>query len=480
METFAEYISQPWIYQTLTLTYVLSVITVIAVILGENRNPLKSLAWVTVLILLPAVGLVLYFFFGRSVKNKRMISRRNKRKLRRRERFAPARKAMETLPEPSHSIARLATGLTGSVFYTDNNLEFFSDGPTKFAALKADLMSARSSILLQYYIFEDDRIGNEIAEILIAKAREGVKVRVIYDHVGSLKVSRKFFRRMTEAGVQVFPFFRVTFPILSSRINWRNHRKLTVIDGRIGYIGGMNIADRYVDGGKNFDLWRDLHARLTGPAVMSLAHSFAVDWNFMGNDLIPEEPADVSVAGSGAGVQTITSGPMSHWNNVAHVFLRAIGSARERVFIQTPYFLPTESLIKALQSAALSGVDVRVMIPRRSDSRLLVLASRSYVSECLRAGIKFYFFEPGMLHSKLLIVDHDFASMGSTNFDFRSFEHNFEANLLIYSSKANAELTEIFKADLRESTRVLPAEWKKRSRSQRAIESVVRLLSPIL
>lgn len=462
------------------LTYMLSVITVIVVILGENRNPLKSLAWVTVLILLPAVGLVLYFFFGRNVKNKRMISRRNKRKLRRRERFAPARKAMETLPEPFCSIARLATGITGSVLYTENKLEFFSDGTTKFHALTRDLISARRSILLQYYIFEDDRIGSEIAEILIAKARQGVKVRVIYDHVGSLSVSRKFFRRMTEAGVEVYPFFRVAFPMLSSRINWRNHRKLTVIDGNVGYIGGMNIADRYVDGGKNFTLWRDLHARLTGPAVMSLAHSFAVDWNFMGNDLIPEEPMPEASEPAEALVQTITSGPMSHWNNIAHVFHRAISSARERVFIQTPYFLPTESLLKALQSAALSGVDVRIMIPRHSDSLLLIHASRSYVSECLRAGIKFYFFEPGMLHSKLLIIDHDFASMGSTNFDFRSFEHNFEANLLIYSPKANAELTEIFMADLKQSTRVVPAEWKKRSRVHRAIESVVRLLSPIL
>ncbi|MDE7388762.1 MAG: cardiolipin synthase [Muribaculaceae bacterium] len=462
------------------MTYALSVITVIAVIIGENRNPLKSLAWVTVLILLPAVGLVLYFFFGRSVKNKRMISRRNKRRLHRRESFRQGRKAMEVLSEQSQAIARSALGLCGAVYYPGNSIEFFSDGEAKFSSFRRDLLAASKSILLQYYIFEDDRIGTEIAEILKAKAREGVEVKVIYDHVGSLKVKSRFFKDMREAGVEVYPFFRVTFPLLSSRINWRNHRKITIIDSSIGYIGGMNIADRYLTGEPNFTMWRDLHARITGPAVSSLRHSFAVDWSFMGNPLLSDEHTVEKLPESGAGVQVVTSGPMNQWNNVAHTFLRAIASARQRVYIQTPYFLPTESLLKALQSAALGGVDVRVMIPMRSDSALLVHASRSYVTECLRAGIKFYFFEPGMLHSKLLIVDSEFASMGSTNFDFRSFEHNFEANLMIYSPEVNAKLTEIFMADLRHCHRVVADAWRARSPWHRAVESLVRLLSPIL
>ncbi len=479
MDAFAEYISQPWVYQTLMLTYGLSVITVIAVILGENRNPLKSLAWVTVLILLPALGLVLYFFFGRNIKNKRMISRRNKRLLRRRERYKPSRKAMMDLPDQLRSIARLANGLCGAIYYPDNSLTFFSDGTSKFNSLKRDLKAASKSILLQYYIIEDDKIGTEISDILIERATHGIDVKVIYDHVGSLKVKRKFFNRMREAGIEVYPFFRVAFPLFSSRINWRNHRKLTVIDGKIAYIGGMNIADRYIDGGQ-FPLWRDLHARITGPAVRSLHQSFAVDWNFMGHPLLSPGELPKAESGISAGAQTVTSGPMNQWNNIAHTFLRAIAGAHKRIYLQTPYFLPTESLLKALQSAALSGVDVRVMIPRKSDSMLLVHASRSYISECLRAGIKFYFFEAGMLHSKLLIVDHNFSSMGSTNFDFRSFEHNFEANLLIYSEEANLELTNIFLADQHLSTRVTPAEWRRRNRAHRMIESVVRLLSPVL
>ncbi|MDE5901333.1 MAG: cardiolipin synthase [Muribaculaceae bacterium] len=480
MEFIADYLSRPWVYQTLMFTYVLSVVTVIGVIIGENRNPLKSLAWVTVLMLLPAVGLVLYFFFGRNIKNKRMISRRNKRRLRRRERYKPSRRAIGALQEPAHSTARLVSGLCGAMFYPGNALRFFSDGTSKFEALLADLKGARTSILLQYYIFEDDRIGRQIADVLIERARSGVNVMVIYDHVGSFKVKPVFYRRMKDAGVRIYPFFKVVFPLFSSRINWRNHRKLTVIDGRIGYIGGMNIADRYIDGGSDFGVWRDLHARITGPAVRSLEHSFAVDWNFMGHPLIVSDYIPEAGEGVDASVQIVTSGPMDQWNNVAHVFLRAIGSARRRVYIQTPYFLPTESLLKALQNAALSGLDVRVNIPIRSDSMLLVHASRSYVSECLKAGVKFYFFEPGMLHSKLLIVDDDFASMGSTNFDFRSFEHNFEANMMIYSREANAELTAIFMADLKQSRRVTSAEWKSRGLLQRTVESVVRLLSPIL
>ena len=474
---FWEYIHQPWLYATLSATYALSIITVIVVILGENRNPVKSLAWVTILILFPAIGLILYFFFGRNVKNKRMITRRNKRRLRKTTTLPGRQKDPKGLPGPTRQVVRLANALTGVPYYPDNSVRIFSDGASKFAALKADLLAARQSINLQYYIFENDRIGQEIAEILMAKAREGVKVRVIYDHVGSVHVSSKFFKRMRQAGVEAYPFFKVAFIPLASRVNWRNHRKIVVIDNSIGYIGGMNIADRYIDGGK-FPLWRDCHLRITGPAIASLQYSFARDWNFMGRELIGEVP-EVTAPGS-VGLQTVTGGPMSQWNNLAHVFLQAIASARTRVWLQTPYFLPPESLVRVLQNAALAGVDVRVMMPRRSDSSILSLASRSYLTHCMQAGIKFYLFEPGMLHSKVLIIDDDLSSVGSTNFDFRSFEHNFESNVLIYSREVNAELRGIFLADQAKSARVKPDTWKKRPLVQRSLESVLRLLSPIL
>lgn len=476
---FWEHIHQPWLYVTLSLTYVLSIITVIVVIIGENRNPVKSLAWVTVLILFPAVGLVLYFFFGRNIKNKHMISRRNKRRLRRAVQL-PSGKLTHSrcLNERTSKLAKLATALAGSPVYTDNALEIFSDGASKFNALKRDLRSASNYINIQYYIFEDDQIGSEIADILIAKVRKGVKVRVIYDHVGSFHVNSTFFKRLRAAGVEAFPFFKVAFIPLASKVNWRNHRKMVIIDGRVGYIGGMNIADRYIDGGKKFELWRDCHLRVSGPAVAALHYSFARDWNFMGRELLDDFP--VPTPAGDVGAQLITGGPMSQWNSMSQFFLQAISSASRRIWIQTPYFLPPEYLIKALQNAALSGVDVRIMMPRRSDSLLLGLASRSYFTELLKSGVKFYLFESGMLHSKLIIIDDDLSTVGSANFDFRSFEHNFEGNLIIYSPEVNSRLQKVFLSDKAESTRIHGVAWKKRPLRQKIAESLLRLLSPIL
>lgn len=468
----------PWLYYCLMGVYVITIVVILCVVVLENRNPVKSLAWVTVLMLLPVVGIVLYLFFGRSIKNKRMISRRNRRKLKRMERGNPIDLRHVDVSQSSLAQARLARSLTGAYYYPDNRIDIFTNGKEKFAALLDDIRAARRTVNLQYYIFEDDNIGHKLAELLKEKARQGVKVRVIYDHVGSFHVKKRFFKELHRAGVEAYPFFKVKFPLLGYRINWRNHRKIAVIDGEKAYIGGMNVADRYIDGGR-FDSWRDTHLRITGPGVASLEYSFAVDWNFMGQPLITDTLSQ-RVASGQDGVQLITSGPTNQWSNVEMMFHKAISTATERVYIQTPYFLPTDGLLKALVTASLSQVDVRIMIPARTDSAILRYASLSYVTECLRAGIKFYLYKPGMLHSKVLIVDNDLTSVGSTNFDFRSFEHNFEANLFIYSSGFNARMTDIFLNDQRQCQRIVPADWKKRPRTHRVLESVLRLLSPIL
>ena len=470
-----------WITLVILAAYATTIIACIVVVLRENRNPIRSLAWVTALIFLPIVGLVFYLFFGRSLKNTRMISRHKKRRLMRATStrtvnlrnvdISPDRKQLIVL---SHTLAK-------AKFTVNNNIEIFTDGVSKFEALKKDLKAASQSILLQYYIFADDNLGNEIAEILIDKARQGVKVLVIYDHVGSFSTRTRFFEKMRRAGVDVHPFFRVTFPQLANRINWRNHRKLVIIDRAIGYIGGMNIADRYLHGTEDNPVWRDTHFRLEGDIVESMLLSFAIDWSFMGQPIPADtKPNPCSVVANRTGMQLVATGPVDSWDNLSLCFLKAISSAKRSIYLQTPYFLPTDALQHALEAAALAKVDVRIMIPERCDSKLLRLASFSYVSQCLKAGIKVYLYRPGMLHAKAMIIDEDLVAAGSTNFDFRSLENNFESTLFIYDRDVNRKMRDIFFEDIKQSTKLTFSMWHSRPALQRLWESIVRLLSPIL
>ena len=311
-------INMTWVYWVMVAIYAVTILSIIAVILSENRNPVKSLAWVTILLVVPAVGLVIYLFFGRSIKNTRMISRRKRRFLKKQSRYHKREYGDLHLSKESIQQIQLAKALSGSGYYDRNDVVVYNSGEDKFNAFESDLKSAQKFINLQYYIIEDDEIGNRIADILVERAKAGVEVRVIYDHVGSFKTKRRYFRRLEEAGVMAHPFFKVTFPSFGAKLNWRNHRKLCVIDGRIGYIGGMNIADRYIKGTK-YGVWRDCHLRVTGAAIEALQFSFAVDWSFMGQSL-PDEPqlVDADSLGSGnVGIQLVSSGPTSQWSNIA-------------------------------------------------------------------------------------------------------------------------------------------------------------------
>lgn len=465
--------------------YAALVVGVVVVILSQNRNPVKSLAWVTVLLLLPMVGLVLYFFFGQSLKNTRMMSRRNKRRLLNADAFKDKPWSLSSLPlEHKHQV-RLINALDHAHYYPAGEMKLYSKGSECLTDIMADIEKAQHYVNVQFYIVMDDELGHKFTDLLIRKAQQGVKVRLIYDYVGSYGTKKRFFKKLNRAGVEAHAFFRVIFPQFATRINWRNHRKAVIIDGKVAYVGSMNIADRYVTGG-DFDVWRDTAIRLTGAPVAGVQRNFAIDWSFMGQPLLIEgqpdqgesETPEAQVADS-EGIQLITSGPTGRWSNIAFAYFRAITGAKRRVYIQTPYFLPTEGLLKALQVAALGGVDVRVMLPRRSDSWLLTYASQSYLTECLQAGVKFYLFD-GMLHSKVIIVDNDFATLGSANFDFRSFEHNFEENVVVYSTRINEELTAQFFADMKRSQRVRLASWRRRPKMRKAKESILRLLSPLL
>lgn len=473
------------LYNVFMVLYVLMVLAVIVVVLGENRNPVKSIAWVLVLLLLPVLGLVIYLIFGRSLKGMKLISHSDLRDLRRLNNFPVHPEAEDGLTDDSRQLISMVNKLAGPHLFTGNDMQVFTTGQEKFDALKRDIEQARKFIHLQYFIIENDQTGTELIELLMRRAQEGVKVRVLYDYVGSFYVSSRVLKRMREAGIEVHPFLELTLAKMAFRINWRNHRKIVVIDGTVGYVGGMNIADRYVLGDKQWPIpWRDTHLRITGSAVAALQYSFAIDWNFTTRTLLTEEtkvtnepPSDPA---QGSIMQMMSSGPTNRWHNISFVFFKAITLAKRCVYIQTPYFLPSDALLKALQSAALAGIDVRLMIPRKLDSVMLSLATGSYIKECMLSGIKVYFYEPTVMHAKVVIVDDEFVTTGSTNFDFRSFEHNFEFNALIYSKEFNQLMKDQFEADMQQCTRLSMGKWKQRPLGQKALESIVRLISPIL
>ena len=474
------HLSTWFLFLAICLYFAIIIISVI-VVLRENRNPIRALSWVIALIFLPGVGLIFYLFFGRSLRGE-MLSQKNRRRLQ--HSFQPyGVKLQETdLRKEQKNLVMLGTQVGGYPLTFNNEVEIITDGITKFENLKKDLKEASKSIYLQYYIFLDDNIGKEISDILIEKARDGVEVKVIYDHVGSFSAKNSFFKKMREEGIEVHPFFRVNFPQVANRINWRNHRKIVVIDGIVGYIGGMNIADRYASAAdKQKELWRDTHFRVKGDIVESLIHSFLVDWNFRNKDpYFPELPPRQIDIRNVTGIQLVTGGPISTWDNLSLMFLKSITSAKRLIWIQTPYFLPTDALFNALQAAALSNIDVRIMMPAHTDSLLLHYASFSYISQCLAAGIKIYLYLPGMLHAKSMVIDDDLVTAGSTNFDFRSFENNFECNLFIHDADLNSRMRDIFYQDMKDCEKLQKEKWKKRPLGQRFLESLLRLVSPIL
>ncbi|MBP8760661.1 MAG: cardiolipin synthase, partial [Parabacteroides sp.] len=313
-----------------------------------------------------------------------------------------------------------------------------------------------------------------------AKAKEGVIVRVLYDDVGCWNVKKKFFDEMKESGVEVYAFLKVVFPIFSSKVNYRNHRKIVVIDGKVGFVGGMNIADRYVKG-LVWGNWRDLHFKITGKGAQGLQSSFLIDWYVVSKNLITSRDYyPITPAYGESCIQIATSGPVGQWRTLLQAAIFSIANAKNYIYIQTPYFLPTEGINQALQTAALGGVDVRLMLPKRSDARTANMATHSFIDDMLKAGVKVFFYEPGFLHSKLTVIDDAITSIGSANMDFRSFEHNFEISAFVYDISFSQKMKKVFLHDMHHCEQVIPSKWLKRSLKQRIPESFMRLFSPLL
>ena len=431
-------------WEIILILYLIVIITVVAGVLSEKRNPVKTVSWITVILMLPIAGLVFFILFGQSYRRKKIFNRKILRDLKQIEQYSKKQvkelaKSNDLHLQNNIKTIRLLLNNSKTLLTYNNTIKILNNGANTFEDIIEELKNAKESIHLEYYIYENDNIGNRIADILIEKALQGVEVRFIYDDVGSWHIPRKFLRKLKNAGVQTHCFIPVVFPILSSKINHRNHRKIIVIDGLIGYTGGINIADRYIEGTKN-GIWRDTHIKL----------------------------------------QIAASGPDSNWASIMQAYFTAITDAKHHIYISSPYFMPNEAVLTALKVAALSGIDVRIMLPEKSDSKLVHWASRSYFRELLEAKIKIYLYTKGFNHSKLMTVDGNFSTIGSVNMDERSFEVNFEITAMIYDEKTTAEVEQAFLTDLNDCEYITLQRWKNRKHKDNFKESIARLFSPLL
>ena len=464
-----------------SLLFLLAVVTTIVVIVMDNRNPYKTLAWVLVLVFLPVVGLALYYFFGQDTRREKLISKKGFKRLTKYPMMEfQMQESFKVSEEKQHQLIRFFQRVNLALPFEGNSMKIFQDGSSMLQALLATINSAKHHIHVEFYIFEDDAVGRLVKDSLIDKALEGVEIRVLYDDVGCWKVPHRFYDEMREAGIEVRGFLKVRFPRFTSKVNYRNHRKLVVVDGRIGFVGGMNLAERYLKG-VPWGIWKDIMMQVEGKAVYGLQMAFLTDWYATDHSLITSSSYFPQMEDKGTSLmQVVTSDPVGEWKDIMQGLLIAITSAQKYVYIQSPYLLPTEPILLALKTAAAAGVDVRIMIPEKSDSRMVHWGTMSYLQELMEAGIKIYMYQKGFLHSKLIVCDDCLSSVGSTNMDFRSFEHNFEINAFMYDKTSALMLKDIFLSDQKDAKLLHLKEWRMRPWSQKVKESVIRLFAPLL
>lgn len=479
----------PMVISMLKVAYGITMMVIVILVMLENRSPLKAISWILVLLLLPGVGIVFYVFFGQNLRKQKIIARKGLKNHDLLSSIAHAQNhklALGNMDETHDTkdckkLIQLFLNNSSSILTIGNKVDILNNGNETFKAIINALKNAKKFIHLQYYIFADDKLGNQVVEILKERAANGVEVRMIVDDVGSWELSRSFFNKLKKNGIEVYSFLQVRFPSLTAKVNYRNHRKILVVDGEVGFLGGINIADRYLHGHPDYGIWRDMHLQITGDAVNALQSVFFTDWYFVSQkDIANEFYFPPKIPEGDKMVQIVTSGPDSDWPGIMMGFHQAISSAGKYVYITTPYFMPGESILMALKSSALGGVDVRIIIPEKSDAYFTALCTKSYITEMINSGVKFYFYQPGFLHSKMMVIDDKACTIGSANMDFRSFEQNFEVNAFIYDEGKAREVKAYFMDDLNESELITLDKWIKRSKWEKTKESFARLFSPLL
>jgi cardiolipin synthase len=473
----------------LSILYLITILFVSLMIIFENRSPVKTLSWVMVVLLIPFAGILIYIFFGQEYRKRKIFSRKGLKDFERFSEIATIqiRSIGELLSAESDGVKdkehlmKLMLNNNKAIITRLNQIEVLIDGDQTFPAMMNSIRNAKKFIHMQFYRLDFDDLGREFISILMDKAESGIEVRIIFDDVGSWSFPKSTLKKIKSAGVEIFPFMPVRFPLFTNKINFRNHRKIMVIDGTHGYIGGLNIARKYLFGLKELGKWRDTHLRIYGEAVAALNNIFLIDWFFVSGKALTHLPEYSTVPGSGRSclVQIASSGPDSDWASIMQVYFAAIATARHSIFISTPYFSPDESILTALKTASLSGVEVRLLIPARADSAIAHWNSLSYITELLDAGVRVFLYQSGFNHSKYMIIDGVFSIVGSANVDMRSFELNFEVTALVYNERFANEMLVVFGNDIKNSEQVVPEEWEGRKRSWRYRESLSRILGPL-
>lgn len=478
------------ILEIFTTLFTLTIFFIAIVIFFENDDPTKTLAWLLILIFLPGLGFILYVLIGRKFqkikrfKKKGLANLAELNKITKDEslsinggqeyinRHIPHKKKLITL------IANTAS----APFTLNNKTRVFNNGPATFRSFFSAIEKARHHIHLEFYIFRDDKIGTRLKELLLEKARQGVKVRIIYDGYGSFKLGKDFLDQLKANNIQTACFSPVIFPLFNNRINYRNHRKILVVDGKVGFVGGINIGDEYLGKSRDFANWRDTHLSIQGDAVKFLQYIFIQDWYFITKEKITGDiyyPKCSEKMGQEL-IQIAASGPDSPWEPIMQMYFSMIATGEKSIYLTTPYFIPNESIFMAIKNAALSGLDVRIIIPGKPDSRFVLWASMSYLKELLEAGVRVYQYQKGFIHSKTLVVDGLVSSIGTANMDLRSFKLNFEVNAFIYNHQVAQILQQDFFTDLKDSIEISYYDYQKRPLALRFMESTARLFSPLL
>lgn len=474
---------------TASIIMISNIILAGVVVFIERRDIGSTWAWLMILMFVPVLGFIVYLAIGRQLKQKNFynLSAEEREYL-----TSAADRQMKELKRTNFYNNKLLQQYPGLVLMnlrssnalvtTDNSIDIFSDGHDKFDSLFNDIENAKHEINIQYYIIQKDQLGKKLRDALTKKAKKGVKIRVLFDEIGTKRVKPSFFKEMISYGGEVEVFFPNFLSVVNFRVNNRNHRKLCIIDGKIAYIGGFNVGEEYLGLKKKFGYWRDTHLRITGDAVNHIQGRFILDWHqatkrhFKFEDFLYKEEKHSGESP----VQIIASGPNSETEHLKNMYIKLIMSAKKSVFIQTPYFIPDSSFMDACKMALLAGIDVRIMIPNRPDHPFVYWATWAHAGELLPYGAKILIYDNGFLHAKTIVVDEEVASVGTTNIDPRSFRLNFEVNALIYDKKVAGQLHRLFLDDSKLSSELTPERYGKRSMVIKLKEAISRLLSPIL